>query len=370
MRATCGVQPQAWARSAEKLAGPRRAVVPDRLDAEGAGDGAEVVARWCAGPAATLTAVQPPSTGPCSGSVDVGDPAGGQVGGEGGEVVDVHPREGLRRARRAGPTRRRGSPAGRSVFQTEVSPAPRIAGGRSSTRVRPSTSAERDVGVALGDGVVVAVVAHQRRRLVDVARLRGAVVDGGGRDVHEPGDPGVAGGAGEHRGALARRSAAWVSRSLPIGCTVVTTASAPATTVGREVRVEELADVLLDAVQGGAVPARRTTARTVAPRSTSASHGAGADEAVGTGDDDDGGRGTRWMSVMPSTLARRCRGQDGAGHLAERDPAAQRAGGGDPQRDGVAVLEEGALRPPPGTAPCRPSSARGASRAGRGSSPD
>jgi hypothetical protein len=31
--------------------------------------------------------------------------------------------------------------AGRSVFQIELSPAPKIAGGRSSTRVSPSTAA-------------------------------------------------------------------------------------------------------------------------------------------------------------------------------------------------------------------------------------
>ena len=35
-------------------------------------------------------------------------------------------------------------------------------------------------------------------------------------------------------------------------------------------------------------------------------------------------------------------GQDGPGHLAEGDPAAAGAGGGGPQRDHVAVLEEGA----------------------------
>ena len=45
-----------------------------------------------------------------------------------------------------------------------------------------------------------------------------------------------------------------VSRSLPIGCTVVTTASAPATTLAAEVGVVEVADVLRDAGQarGGA----------------------------------------------------------------------------------------------------------------------
>src|SRR6478735_1331974 len=62
----------------------------------------------------------------------------------------------------------------------------------------------------------------------------------------------------------------WVSRSDPIGCTVVTTALAPATTPAARSGSWKSPTHSSTPGSAGAVPARRTTARTVAPRSTSA----------------------------------------------------------------------------------------------------
>ena len=68
--------------------------------------------------------------------------------------------------------------------------------------------------------------------------------------------------------------------------------------------------------------------------------------------------------LLPPGLSRR---EDRAGHLAEGDPAAERARCRRAQGHGVAVLEERA--PAAEGAPCRPSSARGTTRAARAASP-
>jgi hypothetical protein len=84
--------------------------------------------------------VHAPATGPARRVRRRGHARGRDVGGEGDQVVDVHPREALVRhgvPRRLVVADRRGPQA----FQIELSPLPRIAGGRSSTRVSPSTAA-------------------------------------------------------------------------------------------------------------------------------------------------------------------------------------------------------------------------------------
>ena len=62
----------------------------------------------------------------------------------------------------------------------------------------------------------------------------------------------------------------WVASSLPIGCTVVTTASAPSTTSAANAGSAKSPTRSSTPAEAGAVPARRTTARTVAPRSARA----------------------------------------------------------------------------------------------------
>jgi len=102
------------------------------------------------------------------------------------------------------------------------------------------------VGVPLGDGVVVPVVADERRRLVHVTDAGGPVVHARGGDVQETFDAGVAGRPGEDRCALDRDPVLVVAvgahrmhrrddrvRALDHG--------------DREVRVVEVADPLLDA---------------------------------------------------------------------------------------------------------------------------
>src|SRR4051794_1975506 len=64
----------------------------------------------------------------------------------------------------------------------------------------------------------------------------------------------------------------WVSRSLPIGWTVVTTASAPATTSAANDSSEKSPTRSSTPACTGAVRGRRTTARTAAPRSARAAH--------------------------------------------------------------------------------------------------
>ena len=64
----------------------------------------------------------------------------------------------------------------------------------------------------------------------------------------------------------------WVPRSLPIGCTVVTTASAPRTTSAAKPGSPKSPTRSSTPSSAGAVPERRTTARTDAPRSTSSAH--------------------------------------------------------------------------------------------------
>src|SRR4051794_832404 len=62
----------------------------------------------------------------------------------------------------------------------------------------------------------------------------------------------------------------WVSRSAPIGWTVVTTALAPSTTVAAKSASSNSPTHSSTPAIRGTAPARRTTPRTVAPRSTSA----------------------------------------------------------------------------------------------------
>src|SRR3954447_15864271 len=62
----------------------------------------------------------------------------------------------------------------------------------------------------------------------------------------------------------------WVSMSLPIGCTVVTTALAPTTTLAARSGSKKSPTHSSTRGSAGAAPGRRTTARTPAPRSTSA----------------------------------------------------------------------------------------------------
>jgi hypothetical protein len=152
---------------------------------------------------------------------------------------------------------------------------------------QPADFGEGGVGVALGHRVVVTVVADQRGRLVHVADPRGAVVDGCGRDVHQAVDARVPRGTGQDRRALDGDPLLVLAlgahrvdgrhdgvRTLDDGC--------------GEVGVEEVTDPLLDAGdrRGGAGTSYDGSHVGAALGERRA--GAGTDEAIRSGDHDDG----------------------------------------------------------------------------------
>ena len=146
---------------------------------------------------------------------------------------------------------------------------------------------EGGVGVALDDAVRRRAVRHQRAVLVDVPDPGAAVVDAGRRDVHQQGHGGGDRGLGDHE------------RAVEADAALVLGAGAERVDGGDErVRVRdhgvgegrlgEVADVLLDArsARRGADPAYDG-----AHGGTSlgqGGHHVAADQAVGTGHDDDG----------------------------------------------------------------------------------
>ena len=158
---------------------------------------------------------------------------------------------------------------------------------------------QRRVDVALHHAVGRRVVGHEGRGLVDVADLRAAVVDAGGRDVDEQGYAGVDRRLGDGQGAV---------EADP---TLVVASAAERVDRGdegvgaghhgrRERRVGEVADVLLDAgaLRRGAHPAY--DGAHPRPTLTQRGHDVAAHESVGTGHDDDR-RGRRGGHVSTMT---------------------------------------------------------------------
>ena len=168
----------------EQPSRPRRPVLPHRIDPESASDGLEIVTlRGASG--SDVESDARAGDRPARRVGRVRHLAAGEVSGQRREVGDVHPREGLVRARAAGPLvvahRRR---AQRVPHRGRARPED---GRRTEKHPRDAVDAPKgQVGVALGHGIVVGIVGDQVRRLVDVSDPRRAVIDRRGRDVDQP----------------------------------------------------------------------------------------------------------------------------------------------------------------------------------------
>ena len=222
-------------------------------------------------PATTFTGVHPPSTGPCSGSAAQVDPSGRDVGGQPREVVDVDPREGLvgrppgARSRRRGSgrdgrcsrsrtPRSRGWPAGAAAPASGRRPRPARRRCRAwwwrrrRSRRRPGRSPRR-----------------RRRRRASGRRRR--------RSTRGPARSTPASRAARAiTGVPSTATCRCASSSPPSGWTVVTSAVAPSVTWAASSGSAKSPTCSVRSGRSGAVPSRRTTARTWAPRSTSAAH--------------------------------------------------------------------------------------------------
>src|SRR5688500_841072 len=140
-----------------------------------------------------MTGVVPPATGPRSGSSAVAtEPVATSAMSAARSSTCTQAQVCAGFARRS-PRR---TARGRRVFQTDVSPAPMIAGGRTSTVVTADLR-QSHVGGVLGIGVVPAAVGKEGTVLGHVIDAGRAVVDPGRGNVHEPGDAGVPGGPSE-----------------------------------------------------------------------------------------------------------------------------------------------------------------------------